>query len=201
MIIFNLNILNRNIRTGENSKPTNSRFFDCESFEFSVWNSVENDWNASNFTDKNSLIGNEIETTLWKSYRLITIKSFKSGKTNLAFFFLNSPEEMLKSIINSFGDILFNLTMDRNIKIFCEFIQIKLGEISLISFVSINFGFKKFVVDETAIRNMLIQFDNLLLRRIYSVSKIHLSKHQLFNKLNYLNLTELNLGGENSSNH
>lgn len=36
-------------------------------------------------------------------------------------------------------------------------------------------------IDKTAIRKSLIQLNNLLLRRIYSVSKIHLRNHPKFN--------------------
>ena len=189
VIICNFNTFNRNFITTENSKPSFSSFFNTESLEFSFRNSMKNNWNIPNLTYKNSFIISELKSTLRVGYGFISIQILKSGKTNLSFFLFNSSEEMIKSIINSLRNILLNLAMNRNIKIFCEFIQVKLGKVSLIIFVSINFGFKKFVIDETTIRNSLVQFNNLFFRRIYSVSEVHLSKHRKFNKDTFIYLT------------
>lgn len=186
MIIWDFDISNRDIFTTENSKPPESSFFNTESFEFSLRNSMQDNRNISNLTYENSFIRNKFKSTLRVGYGFISIQILKSGKTNLSFFLFNSYEEMIKSIINSFGNVLLNLTMNRNIKIFCEFVQVELSKTSLIGFVSIHFGFEKFVIDKTTIRNGLIQFDNLILRRIYSISKIHSSKHRLPNKNTFI---------------
>ncbi len=129
VIIGNFNLYNRNILSRENSKPANSSSFDSESLEFASWNSVNDNRDVSNFTYENSLIRNEPETTLRKSYGLVAIKSFEAGKSCLAFFLLDPSEEMLKSIINPLAYVLQYLAMDRNIKIFCEFVQVELGKI------------------------------------------------------------------------
>ncbi len=172
MVIFNFNLFNRNILTRKNSKPTNSSSFDSKGFHFSFWNSVKDNRHISNFTNRKFFIREQLKSALGKGYTFVFIKSFKSGKSCFAFFLFNPSKEMIESIINSLTDILQNLTMNRNIKIFCEFIQIKLGEISFVFFVSINFDFKKFIIDETTIRNSFIQFINLFMRGIYSKPKI-----------------------------
>jgi len=131
-----------------------------------------------------------------ESYTFISSESFKSGKTRLAFLLSNPPKEMIESIINSLRNVLLDLAINRNIKIFCKFIQIKLSEIIFIFFVSINLGFKKFVIDKTAIRNSFVQPNNLLFRRIYSESEIHLRRHTKTNTniFMYFSIQEIKLG-------
>lgn len=54
MIIRNFNFFNRNIGTRKDSKPTKISLLNAESFEFSLRNSMENNRDISNLTNKNS---------------------------------------------------------------------------------------------------------------------------------------------------
>lgn len=46
-------------------------------------------------------------------------------------------------------------------------------------------------IDEATIRNSFVQLNDLALRRIYSVSEVHLRNHRKANIFNYLNLTAM----------
>jgi hypothetical protein len=146
---------------------------------------------SSNLTNKEFFIRNELESVLILriGQGFISIQTLESGKTSFTFLLFNPSEEMIKSIVNSLGNILFDLSINRNINIFCNFIQVKLSNISFVSFVSINFSLKKFVIDQTAIRKSFVKFDSLSSRRINTILKIHLRRHKLFKETNYLNLT------------
>lgn len=84
---------------------------------------------------------------------------------------------------------------------FYEYDQI--GRLELIDikrhgeFIStINLGFKKFVIDKTAIRNSFVQPNNLLFRRIYSESEIRLRRHTKTNTniFIYFSIQKIKLG-------
>jgi len=181
MIIFSFNPLNRHILTTENSKLANSSSFDTKGFEISFGNSMQDNRDVSNLADKEPSFRNNLETTLRISYALVSIQTLETGKSCLALLFFQTPEEMVKSIIYPLADVLQGLAMHRNIKILSELVQVKLRERSFVFLVGINLGFKKIVIDKTAVRKSLIKSINLLLAWVYSVSEIHLHNHLIFN--------------------
>lgn len=174
MVIIGFNPVSRNVLAGKNGEPPDRRSFDRKSFKSAFGSSVQDDRDVSDFAHKNSFIGNQSESALGISYAFVSVDTFEAGESNVAFLFFDSPEEMFEGISDSFADVLQDLAVDINTTTFAQFIQVKLGKRNPVFFVFIDFCFKKFVIDKTAIRKGLVEPDNLFLRRVYPIPKIHL---------------------------
>ena len=117
--------------TGKDSKPLISLILlDCHGLDFAFWSTMQDYWNVSYPIEFKPFIRHNFEARLRKGYAIYS--GFKTGKTFfLTRFILDSPEEVLKCLVNPVRDILLGLGMYLRIFAGKVFVEVKLIQRSL----------------------------------------------------------------------
>jgi len=169
-----------NIRqlTGEAGKPLSSFvLFDCKGFNFTLWDSMQDNWNASNLAEFKLFVRKQFETRLRECY---TINSaFESRKPFLlAGFVLDSAKEVFESLVNSIRNVLDNLTMSIRRIAFDYSIIIKFCQRYFAKFISVYGCSKKVIISRFAYFKVVNEFNLLFRRRIHTIFEHLLNDHR-----------------------
>ena len=178
--------LNRKLAT-ENSEPFARRSsLDSKRLDFALNGSVQNGFDISNFGEMKSVIFDN-KPVLWIRDAFISSERLEAGKSDLTFPFFYPPEEVLKSLVNSVGNILQGLAVNAfefrmlPLQLNDVIVQIEFTKRLLAVLVGFDSGFKKLVVEKTHDRKILFKDSNVLRSRIQTVFEHPLCrKHMIY---------------------